>query len=185
MRKAIVYSRPDRGVSICTPSSTAMMFMRNGGRWKGCGKDFLDRQIAEQAKYGVGERASRKFVDAMQYGGLTTAEAYGVIRDRFCAHLGTAHELVDFSDLPDRWFRNAWRRSHNGGPIYLDLGASRRIQFFRIKKAVEFENNRRKNDIECFDDLIEFDELYIKNIVLSANTVEELRCVWPKNLVKT
>ena len=29
----------------------------------------------------------------LQFGGLTSAEAYGVMRDRFCAHLGSGHEL--------------------------------------------------------------------------------------------
>ena len=57
----------------------------------------------------------------MLFGGCTTAEAYGIIRDRDCSHLGTGCELWDASDLPtDRRYRNAWRRSHNGGPIYID-----------------------------------------------------------------
>ena len=40
---------------------------------------------------------------------------------QFCAHLGTGCELWDTADVPtDRRHRDAWRRSHNGGPIWLD-----------------------------------------------------------------
>src|SRR5262245_6823763 len=125
MPKRIVYTRPGGGVSICAPSHTALRFMTGGGgRWDDVlrwDRDFLDRQIAEQAKYGVGEWAAARFVRAMQFGGLTSAEAYAVMRDRFCAHLGTGCELWDTADVPrDRTYRDAWRRSHNGGPIIID-----------------------------------------------------------------
>jgi hypothetical protein len=57
----------------------------------------------------------------MQFGGLSMPEAYAVMRDRFCVHLGTGCELWNVDDVPtDRTYRNAWRRSHNGGPILLD-----------------------------------------------------------------
>jgi hypothetical protein len=120
--KRIVYTRPDGCVSICAPSLTALRYMTlGGGRWDGHGRGFLERQIAEQSKFGVGERAAVRFVHAMQFGGCSSAEAYGIIRDRFCAHLGTGCELWDIADVPsDRRYRDAWRRSHNGGPIYID-----------------------------------------------------------------
>jgi hypothetical protein len=122
MPKRIIYTRHDGGVSICAPSLTAMAYMTGGGgRWDGFPPGFLDRQIAEQSKHGVGERAAVRFVHAMQFGGCSTAEAYGIMRDRFCAHLGTGCELWDVEDIPtDRSYRNAWRRSHNGGPIWID-----------------------------------------------------------------
>jgi hypothetical protein len=118
----IVYTGPNRGVALCYASPTALAYMTGGGgRWDGFPRGFLDRQIEAQAKHGVGEWAAARFVRAMQFGGLTTAEAYGVMRDRFCAHLGTGCELWDVKDLPtDRTYRDAWRRSHNGGPIWID-----------------------------------------------------------------
>jgi hypothetical protein len=120
--KRIIYTRPDGGVSICAPSLTALRYMTGGGgRWDGFPRGFLDRQIELQAGHGVGEWAAARFVRAMQFGGLTTAEAYAIMRDRFCAHLGTGCELWDVEEIPtDRIYRDAWRRSHNGGPIYLD-----------------------------------------------------------------
>jgi hypothetical protein len=72
------------------------------------------------------------------FGGLTTAEAYGVMRDRFCAHLGRGCELWDTEDVPtDRTYRNAWRRSHNGGPIVIDEEKARAIDEARAWAAYE------------------------------------------------
>ena len=125
-RRRIVYTRPDGGVSVCSPSLTALRHITGGGgRWdeeiQNLPRGFLDRQIAEQAKCGVGEWAAARFVRAMQFGGFSTPEAYGIVRDRFCAHLGTGCELWDVEDVPiDRRYRDAWRRSHNGGGIWLD-----------------------------------------------------------------
>lgn len=125
MPKRIVYTRPDNKVSICAPSLTALAYMTGGGgRWDStikCDRWFLARQVAKQAEE-CGEWAASKFVHAMQFGGCTTNEAYRIMRDRFCAHLGTGCELWDVEYLLrlDRKYRNAWRRSHNGGPIYID-----------------------------------------------------------------
>lgn len=134
MLKRIVYTRFDGGVSVFAPSLTALAYMTGGGgRWDGFPRGFLDRQIAAQAKYGVGEWAAARFVRAMQFGGLSTPEAYGIMRDRFCAHLGTGCELWDVTDIPtDRTYRNAWRRSANGGPILLDEEKVRKIQEARM-----------------------------------------------------
>ena len=143
--KRIVYTRPDNGVSVCAPSDTALAYMCNGGgRWDGFPRGFLERQIAEQSKYGVGERAAVRFVRAMQFGGCTSAEAYAIIRDRFCAHLGTACELWDIGDVPtDRTYRDAWRRSHNGGPILIDEHQAMLIDERRAWQAYEAMHGAR------------------------------------------
>ena len=142
MLKRIVFTRPDGGVSICAPSLTAMAYMTGGGgRWDGFSRGFIERQIAEQSKYGVGEWAAARFVRAMQFGGLSSAEAYGIMRDRFCAHLGTGCELWDVEDIPlDRTYRNAWRRSANGGPIVFDEEKVRQIQEARMWSEWEKRN---------------------------------------------
>ena len=96
----------------------------------------LDRQIAKQSEE-CGERKEHRFVMAMQFGGCTDAEAYELMRDRFCAHHGSGIELWDVGDVPqDRWFRDAWVRSHNGGPIDVSLRKARSIQFRRINDAI-------------------------------------------------
>lgn len=145
MPKRIIYTRPDGGVSICAPSLTALRYMTSGGgRWDDVlrwDRDFLDRQIAKQAEE-CGEWAAARFVRAMQYGGCSTPEAYGIMRDRFCAHLGTGCELWDTADVPtDRTYRSAWRRSHNGGPIQIDARVARAIDEDRMWR--EYEAGRR------------------------------------------
>lgn len=182
MPERIVYTRHDGGVSICAPSLTAMAYMTGGGgRWDGFPCGFLDRQIAAQSRDGVGEWAAARFVRAMQFGGLTTAEAYGVMRDRFCAYLGTGCELWDTADVPrDRWFRNAWRRSHNGGPIYVHMPVARRIQWDRIKAVVARRNKPRlalgrKPIVPLWGEL--------GSAIRHARDADELRRVWPAAVV--
>lgn len=188
MLKRIVYTRPDNGVSICAPSLTALRFMTNGGgRWNSenvpnyDGKAFLERQIAEQAKHGVGEYAAARFVNAMQYGGCTANEAYAIICDRFCAHLGTGCELWGIEEISkDRWFRDAWRRSQNGGPIYIDLRKARRIQLDKIKQAVSRVNKPRLQlGRRLF--IPQWGEL--GNAIRHVRDEEELQRVWPKELI--
>lgn len=141
MPKRIVYTRHDGGVSVCAPSLTALAYMTGGGgRWDGFPRGFLERQIAKQAEE-CGEWAAVRFVRAMQFGGCSTPEAYGIMRDRFCSHLGTGCELWDVQDVPtDRRYRNAWRRSHNGGPIYLDQRAV--IEIDEAKMWLAYEERR-------------------------------------------
>jgi hypothetical protein len=212
MPKRIVYTRPDGGVSVCAPSHTALRFMTGGGgRWDPPpGKMwhrwddrsylidvpnhlrgqhfiaptwFLNAQIDAQAKDGAGEHAARRFVHAMQFGGCTDAEAYELMRDRFCAHMGSGIELWDVGDVPtDRWFRDAWVRSHNGGPINISLPKARGIQFRRITHAVEQENARRRTDMSLFDRLIQPDLAVLRDAIRRADDVGDLRQVWPSDL---
>jgi hypothetical protein len=116
-----------------------------GGRWDDIirwDRDFLDRQIAAQSANGVGEWAAARFVRAMQFGGCSTPEAYGIMRDRFCAYLGSGHELWDAADVPqDRTYRDAWRRSHNGGPIYID--ERKRVEIDERRAWLAYDELRR------------------------------------------
>ena len=206
MPKRIVYTRPDGGVAVCAPSLTALRYMTGGGgRWDPPpGKMwhrwddrsylidvpnhlreqhfiaptwFLNAQIDAQAKDGVGEHAARRFVHAMQFGGCTAAEAYEVMRDRCCAHLGTGIELWDVGDVPqDRWFRDAWVRSHNGGPINIDLPKAKAIQFRKIRHMVEVENSRRSREVGR---QLEPDWGSIRDAIKRARDVDELRRMRP------
>jgi hypothetical protein len=167
-QRYIVYTRPNGCVSVCAPSTTALRYMTGGGgRWDGHDPGFLDRQLAEQSKHGIGERNARAFINAMQFGGCTDAEAYGIMRDRFCAHLGTGCELWCKNDIPDRWFRDAWRRSPNGGPVRIDLRHARKIQLNRIKDAAE----RHKLRLEI--------DLWLRR-TREAETPEQLKQVFPR-----
>jgi hypothetical protein len=183
MPKRIVYTRHDGGVSVCAPSLTALRFMTGGGgRWDGYPHGFIDRQIARQSEE-CGERHAVRFVRAMQFGGCTDAEAYELMRDRFCAHHGSGIELWAVGEVPeDRWFRDAWVRSHNGGPIDISLPKAKGIQFQRITDAVDQENARRRKEINLFDRPIQPDWSLLRDAIRKAVGVAELRHVWPSDL---
>jgi len=153
-----------------------------GGRWDGFSRGVLDRQIAKQAEES-GERNAHRFVTPMQFGGCTGAETYELMRDRFCAHQGTGIELWDVGDVPlDRWFRDAWVRSHNGGPIDISLSKARGIQFRWITHAIDQENARRRTDINLFDRPIQPDWSVLRDAIRRADDIGDLRRVWPEVL---
>jgi hypothetical protein len=88
----------------------------------------------------------------------TDAEGYELMRDRFCAHMGSGIELWDVADVPrDRWFRDARVRSHNGGPISISLPKAKAVQFRQIKRLVDRENTRRLEEIDLLEGTVEPD----------------------------
>jgi hypothetical protein len=178
----IIFStRPDGGVSTIAPSAEIMSFFTLGGKPKKmyCGR--VDGQINAIVQEGIRESVAVRWVKAVREGGLTDAEAYELIRDRQVKPDWTGHELWE-SGPQDRWFRNAWRRSPNGGPIYVDLSRARPIQFKHIRTAIEVENKRRADDIDLFDAPIECDLLKVRQRILAASDEIELRMIWPKGV---
>lgn len=183
--KRIVYTRHDGGVSICCPSDWAMSALCGGGAWPefpwyypGFDAVQIERQIAR----GIAPDVARRYAHAMMFGGCTTAEALEIIRDRDCAPHGTAIELWDVSEVPaDRWFRDAWRRSANGGPISVNLTLARPIQWRRAKAAVAAENGRRADDDfdDCRKPRIEVDWGKLRERIRGAREEAELRAIWP------
>jgi len=140
---------------------------------------FREVQIERMIARGIHADAAKRYADAVTFGGCTTAEALEIIRDRDCAPYGTAIDLWDVEDLPtDRWFRDAWRRSHNGGPISVDLKLAKPIQFRKAHSFVERENKRRANDMDCAG-LIEVDWERFRERVRRARDEMELKHIWP------
>lgn len=168
MMRAIMYTR-DGGVSICYPARACLRALTGGGCWANFTRGFIDVQVERQIARGISTSVALRFARAMVSGGCTDAEALAIIRDRDCAQ-GIAHELVDpYVDLPDRWFRNAWRRSHNGGTIYVHMPTARNIQFDRIRRAAE--TARADLQIERW-----------RERVRRAMSPDELARVWPAAL---
>ena len=183
MGRCIVYTRFDGGVSICYPTDDVISWMSCGGYWNNRPRGFLEAQIERQIADGRDPDASRRFAHAVQFGGRTTAEALEIIRDRDCAHLGTAIELWSRDEVPtDRWYRNAWYRSPNGGPIGVSLKLAKPIQFKHIKTAVDAETKRRSEDFKLFDVPVDVDLSVIRESIYRARDEVELRSVWPKGL---
>ena len=75
------------------------------------------------------EALAQRWINALHLGGLSEREAVALIIEKDAPAWSTAHEIVNVSDLPqDRTYRDAWRRSHNGGPIYIDGGKKIEIE---------------------------------------------------------
>lgn len=155
----------------------AISAMSCGGFWDSLPPGVMDRQIASMVRRGVNEDAAYRHAKAMMFGGCTTAEALEIIRDRDCAHLGTAIELWDVSEVPtDRWFRDAWSRSPNGGPISISLVKAKPIQMQRIGDFVIEENKRRERELLApFD----YDRDLLRDKIVRARDEIELRRIWP------
>lgn len=175
--RAIIYTCHDGGVSICYPSAEIFKIMQCGGYWDDRPRGYVDEQIRRQIEAGHHPDAARRFAKAVAFGGVTEAEAWGIIRDRDCGHLGTLHELINTSELPDRWFRNAWVRSSNGGPPSIDLGLAKKIQWQKLNFVVKLENENRSNDLHGKPE-IKFDKAVIKSRIINSTDDEELRRIW-------
>lgn len=177
----IVSTRPDGGVSVTWPGPD-FKFFTNGG---GVQIENWDGQIAEMTGRGVREDVAVRWLRGLCFGGCTDAEAYELMRDRDTKPEWTGKELWDWSDVPsDRWYRNAWKRSPNGGPIYVDLARARPVQFEYVCDAVECENRRRAKDIDLFDMPIEVDFMAIRERIRCASDEIELRNIWPGELCR-
>lgn len=152
--------------------------MSSGGYWDDKPVGYMDAQIERQIKDGIDPDHARAFARAVAFGGKTEAEVFAILRDRDCARHGTLHEVIDKDELPqDRWFRNAWRRSSNGGPVSISLLLAQPLQWDKIRYAVETENKKRR---DAFDELpeIQIDKSRIKSAIKHARDDEELRRVW-------
>ncbi len=167
-RERIIYTQFNGGVSIFHPSAQIITCMANGGYWNSYSHGFIEVQIERQVARGVHEWAARRYCQAMTQGGCTDAEALAILRDRDCLHLGTAHELIDISEIPtDRWFRDAWCRSHNGGPVYISMLKARKIQ---LQKLQVFATKRQ----------IDLRWSLWRERIRSAKTPEQLKLILPK-----
>lgn len=181
MSKAILYTRiSDGGVNVCWPSQWAIGVMSSGGMWSDMPRGYLKTQIERGIERGRPERAQWRYVTAMHFGGCSTAEALEIIRDRDCEPFGTAFEAVEYDEIPqDRWFRNAWKRSPNGGPITIDMKLARNCQFQHIKRHLAVEQQRFSSDLDLIDKNLDIDLRPLINRILDAKDLDRLRMVWP------
>lgn len=179
--KGILYTRHDGGVSINYPTRDIFRVMQNGGYWDDRPRGYVQTQIERQIQSGINPNHAQRFAYAVAFGGCSETEAWGIIRDRDCGHLGTLHELIDVSGLPDRWFRDAWRRSSNGGPPSIDLEKAKPIQWKRLLHAVSRENKRREYDL-FGPPPIRISKPEYATAIKHARDAEELKRIWAPSL---
>lgn len=179
--RGILYTRHDGGVTVTYPTREIFRVMQCGGFWNDKPSGYVQTQIERQISSGIDPDHARRFAHAVAFGGCSEAEVWEIIRDRDCGHLGTLHELIDVSELPDRWFRDAWRRSSNGGPPSVDLEKAKPIQWKRLLGAVSQENKRRELDLFGLPP-IKLHKVTYQTAIKHARDADELRRVWPEEL---
>lgn len=175
--RRILYTRHDGGVTVCTPSMTCIRFLMTGGRWERMPRGFIDEQVETQASLGIDRDVARRFSRGLAFGGLAYGEAFRLIGDRDCRPHGTALEIVTDDDLPDQWFRNAWRRGHNGGPVCIELEAARGIQWQHIIAGIGRQREAIASDWRRAGETITPDMGALAQQVARARDVDELRAV--------
>lgn len=185
----LVFTFPDGRVGVTTPSHEALYFMTGPGRyWGAVGAGFL-REIVRRKTCPVLQQghpctteAAARFVAAMHTGGVSCAEAWGIIAQHDCARFGTLIEIQRIEDLPrDRWFRDAWTRSANGGPVGVDLDKARVIQWQHIGNVLYAFNEWRGQRMLA---PLTLDPALIALKIGDARDEDELRAVWPDELPK-
>ena len=186
--KRIIYTRRDGGVCIITPASQCFKALTHGGGLI-VDRGMFERQVEALIAEGKPSTIAKRWVQALAFGGLTNAEAYGLIRDKDMGKDGVAPELLDVSDIPqDRWFRDAWRRSHNGGPVYIDMDTARRIQAERIYSAFEAWKKERKKEESIsrlsggLFDSNQIDTTMVGDLISKCEHPDHLKTIWPKGL---
>ena len=179
--KGILYTRHDGGVTVTYPTPEVFKVMQCGGFWDNKPSGFVLTQIERQIQTGIDADHARRFAHAVAFGGCSEAETWEIIRDLDCARHGVLHELIDTSELPDRWFRDAWRRSSNGGPPSVDLEKAKPIQWKRIVDAVSRENKRRELDL-FGPSPIRIRKAEYQTAIKHARDDEELRRIWVPSL---
>lgn len=179
MLDRIVYTRPDNAVSVLIPAPEYMRATTlGGGMIKGMS---VRREIDRFVEHGWDGDFARLYTHAIAYGGHTEAEAFDILRRKDVPKDASGVERWQTSELPgDRWFRDAWRRSHNGGPISVDLERARPVQSKRLLSCyLATKNGGRIGDYLRLEE-IDLDQ-YERRIERAADE-DELRAIWPVEL---
>lgn len=187
----IVYRRLEEPetVFVVRPEPQALAYMTgHGGAWNGQPFALLGELVRRKTDPVLQRgnpctvEAATRFVKAAQFGGKSVDEAWEIIADHDCGRRGDLIEIVAVDELPpDRWFRNAWRRGANGGPVYVDLEAARLVQFQTIGNVLYAFNQWRATR---FLPPVELDPALVALRIGDARDEAELRAVWPDELPK-
>lgn len=164
-------------------------------------EDHIDEDVAarwERHKFltdpmwqppGDREAILTEWINGLRYGGLSYDDAIRLIARKDHPSDGIAMEIVRREAInSDRWFRNAWRRSANGGPIYIDMDRARVAQKERIAIASMLDDRGIWDRVTA--PLPPIDWSKISREVEAAACLEDLRRVhfgqtvaWPEQSV--
>lgn len=183
----IVSTDFDGKVRVTCPAPEIHAVMTRGGGWFDFDEKGIERAIKyeldKQINNGRDKRVTERHVKALAFGGMTDAEFFEHIRDRDVAVWGTGCELWHIDDVPkDRWFRNAWRRSANGGPIVIDLEKAKLIQIKKIEQRIGELTPKQGALMKFITPKIQKMRFNLKAMAImigEARDEYELRGIWP------
>lgn len=184
--KLVCTAKDDGRVGVFTPFKWAMAYMTGGGgMWDDRPRGFLEELVRRktcpvlQKGNPTSEEGARRFVQAAQWGGLSTQEAWDVIRVHDCERWGHSVQVQRLDELPpDRWFRDAWVRGGNSGYVFVDMALARPIQWSRVICAYETENKRREKMFRG-PKLVKLPKISLERAIANARDADELRRVFP------
>lgn len=205
MIERIVATRPDGGVNVVVPGQGCFVACTGAGLPGRRSRAWRRRQVANFMKPGLDRRTGRptpglardlaeRWVAAVAFGGLTAGDYFSLLGQKDAGAGARAIELLTLFDLPaDRWFRNAWRRSPDGGAIFADLSAARGCHLQNLDELV-----RRWNAAELRRDdaarlagrstngpaLIDWppERRRLVAALAAAGDWQSIRAVWPAGL---
>ena len=154
-RERILDTRTGGTVAVTCPAESGISYLMRGASdpfhpWYGRGWWFWIVQFNRMLARGVKPGAAYRYARMMMTGGCSRRQAIEIIAERDCGHLGTAIEIVDIDDLPkDRTYRAAWRRSPNGGPVWVDEDRAQQIDEERMWR--DFDARAGKYELVCRD----------------------------------
>ena len=170
----------DGSVRANCPTPEIFEVMERGGWWDSYPRGYIDVQIGRMVADGIAVDHASRFARAVAYGGIGHREVWEIIRDRDLHRLGHDFMIMPGGSLPSRWFREAWRRNHNGG-VVIDLGLARPIQFNRLVAAVEDYNRdaeRPSYPMSWRKKAIRVDWEAVETAVNRCGSVDELARIW-------
>lgn len=176
--KVILFTAHKKNICVTYPTREVFRGMQLGGYWSHFPHGFMDVQIERKIKDGISPEHATRYAKALTFGGVSEAEAWGIIKDHDCARHGFNHDLIDTDELPDAYWWDAWRRSDNGGPVYVDMMKAQVIQWHNIVVAVEEENKKRSRDLYGKKP-IRLSKLTWQRAIANARDADELRRVMP------
>lgn len=199
-RERIIYTRAeDNGVGVVIPSARCFAALTGAGLhedepWRRS-RAFMEMQVRNfgRSTPPVAEAIARRWVMAMAFGGLSPSAFFALLinKDVPEASRSTA-ELIDVDELPkDRWFRDAWSRSPNGGPITVNLDRARVVQARHVLRRLDELRDMRRGlppaglvllGLSHLPDPERFNLVPVITAINDARDEDDLRRTWPEEL---
>lgn len=153
---AIVFTVLGGRVAITYPMAAMLEALARGGydgdRHREANVMLLEPRWRADLSPAARREIAYGWAEGLIFGGLGSKDALRLIRERDAPEGGLAGDIVPVDTLPtDRRHRNAWRRSPNGGPIYVCEATAARIDAERTVRAERARREKAEFEREVAD----------------------------------